>query len=168
MKPRDLIWGALLAALSFMIPVYFGGILTIPIPPFTATLASHVPVMISMLLGPWVAVLVGLGSAFGFLLKLGPVIAARAAMHAIFGLVGALLIRRGRPFWEALAVTAPIHAGLEALIVLPFGFTLAKAGAVVFVGTFMHHIVDSVIAVTVARLVGLTSKGKIAARVAHV
>ncbi|HHY98346.1 MAG TPA: ECF transporter S component [Firmicutes bacterium] len=160
MKSRELIWGALLAALSFMIPVYFGGLLTVPIPPFTATLASHVPVMISMLLGPWVAIMVGLGSAFGFLLKLGPVIAARAAMHAIFGLVGAMMIRRGRTFAEALAVTAPIHAGLEALIVLPFGFTLVKAGSVVFVGTFLHHIADSLISLTVARIVGLTGKKK--------
>ena len=40
----------------------------------------------------------------------------------------------------------PIHALGEALIVLPFGFTLQKAGMVVGIGSALHHGVDSLIA----------------------
>lgn len=155
MKVREIVWGALLTALALLIPLAFGGVLGVVIPPFSATITSHVPSMISMLFGPWVAVMVGLGSAFGFLLKLGPVVAARAAVHAVWGGVGAVLIRRGRPFWEVLLWMLPLHAGLEALIVLPFGFTLEKAGLVVGIGTALHHIVDALIALVIARAASL-------------
>ncbi len=155
MGTKQLVFGALLTALSLLIPLAFGGFLGVVLPPFSATLASHVPVMISMLLGPWVAILVGAGSALGFFVKLGPVIAARAAMHALFAGAGAVMVRRGMPFWQALAWTLPIHALSEALIVLPFGFSLWKAGVVVGVGTALHHTVDAAIALVIVRAVGL-------------
>lgn len=98
MRARDLVYGALLTALSLVIPLAFGNYLRIYLPPFSATLASHVPAMLAMLISPAAAVLVGLGSALGFLVAMGPVIAARAAVHAFFGLAGALLIRRGLSF----------------------------------------------------------------------
>ncbi|HHY31701.1 MAG TPA: ECF transporter S component [Firmicutes bacterium] len=158
MGTRELVFGALLVALALVIPLAFGGFLGVVVPPFSATLASHVPVMISMLLGPWTAVLVGLGSALGFLVKLGPVIAARAAMHAVFAGAGAVLVKRGLPFWKALAWTLPVHAFTEALIVLPFGFTLERAGIVVGLGTALHHLVDAVIALAVVRAVGLAQR----------
>lgn len=159
MKTKELAWGALLIALALLIPLAFGGVLGVVIPPFSATLASHVPSMISMLFGPWVAVMVGLGSSFGFLLKLGPVIAARAAVHAVWGGVGAVLARRGMPLWMALLWILPIHALGEALIVLPFGFPLAKAGLVVGLGTALHHIVDSIITLGVVRAARLIPRG---------
>lgn len=156
MKTRELVVTALLAALSLVIPLALGGFLTITVPPFTATVASHVPVMLAMLVSPTSAFMVGLASALGFFIKFGaPVVAARALMHALFGLTGALLIRRGSSFSSALLVTWPLHAFLEALIVLPFGFTLAKAGLVVGIGTALHHLIDSVIALAVNRLVVL-------------
>ncbi len=158
MGTRQVVLGALLTALSLLIPLAFGGFLGIVIPPFSATLASHVPVMISMLLGPWVAILVGAGSALGFFVKLGPVIAARAGMHALFAGAGAVMIKRGMPFWRALLWTLPIHAFSEALIVLPFGFGLGKAGLVVGVGTAMHHAVDTLIALAVVQAVGLLQR----------
>ncbi|MBC7083611.1 MAG: ECF transporter S component [Firmicutes bacterium] len=158
MGAKQVVFGALLTALALVIPLAFGGFLGVVIPPFSATLASHVPVMISMLLGPCVAVLVGAGSALGFLVKLGPVIAARAAMHAVFAAVGAVLVRRGMPFWRALLWTLPVHAFTEALIVLPFGFTLQKAGVVVGLGTAMHHLVDTGIALAVVKAVGLAQR----------
>ena len=95
MKTRDLVISALLTALAILIPVAFGGYLRVYIPPFSATLASHVPSMLAMLISPWAAVMVGLGSAFGFLLMLGPVIAARALIHVAFGVTGAYLIKKG-------------------------------------------------------------------------
>lgn len=145
MRARDLVYGALLTALSLIIPLAFGSYLRIYLPPFSATLASHLPVMLAMLVSPAVAVLVGAGSALGFLLVLGPVIAARAAVHILVGLVGALLIRRGRTFLAALLATAPIHALGEALVVLPFGFTSYQAVIIVGVGTLLHHAADALI-----------------------
>jgi len=154
---RDLAFGALLIALSLAIPLAFGGVLGVSIPPFTATVASHVPLMLAMVVSPPVAVLVGAGSALGFLLRLGPVIGARAAMHIPVGYAGALLVKSGRPYPVALYAVLPLHAALEALIVLPFGFSLYRAGVVVGIGTALHHVVDAAIAIAVVRL--LTSMG---------
>ena len=128
------------------------------IPPFSATLASHLPVMIAMLISPYVALMVGLGSALGFLIKLGPVIAARAAVHAVFGVAGAVAIRKGLSFGQALMLTLPIHAIGEALIVLPFGFSLQKAGLVVGVGTALHHLIDAAISLAVVVSIGLMQR----------
>jgi niacin transporter len=147
MKVKQIVSGALLTALSLLIPIAFGGYLKIYIPPFSATLASHVPSMISMLIGPTAAVMVGLGSSLGFLLILGPHVAARAFIHVIFGLVGALLIKKGLSFEKALILTSPIHALGEALVVLPFGFNLYTAFMVVGIGTLLHHLIDSAISV---------------------
>lgn len=155
-KTRELVIAALFAALAMVVPMAFGGILTLVIPPFTATVASHVPVMLAMGVSPFVAAMSGLGSALGFFLRLGqPVIAARAAVHVLFGLAGALLVRRGWRLGWALLAVLPLHALGEALIVLPFGWTLAKAGIVVGVGTALHHLLDSLITLAVARLVTL-------------
>ncbi|MGE5554550.1 MAG: ECF transporter S component [Betaproteobacteria bacterium] len=156
MKTKELVTAALLAALAMVIPLALGGVLTVAIEPFTATLASHVPVLLAMQVSPFAAAMSGLGSALGFFLRLGsPVVAARAAFHAVFALAGALLIRRGFSLGLALFLTLPLHALGEALIVLPFGWTLAKAGLVVALGTALHHLVDSVITLAVARLIAL-------------
>ncbi|ADH60339.1 conserved hypothetical protein [Thermoanaerobacter mathranii subsp. mathranii str. A3] len=149
MKTREITIGGLLAALALVIPLAFGGVLGIVIPPFSATLASHVPVMLAILISPATAVFVGVVSAIGFLIKLGPVIAARAAVHAVFGYVGAKMMQRRYSFPVALAVTLPIHAVLEAIVVMPFGFDFYKAFVVVGVGTILHHTIDSVIALVV-------------------
>lgn len=152
MKTKDLVVAGILTAFSIIIPLWFGGVLGINIPPFSATVASHVPVMLAMAINPLVAVVVGFGSALGFLLKGLPiVIAARAAMHPLFALVGALLIKRGLSFTGALAITWPIHAVLEALVVLLFGFDIYTAFVVVGIGTALHHVIDSAISVAVYR-----------------
>jgi niacin transporter len=158
MRTKELVYGALLTALALLIPLAFGGFLSIMIPPFSATLASHLPVMIAMLISPQVAIMVGLGSSLGFLIKLGPIIAARAAIHAIFGAVGAIIVKRGFSFGTALLITLPVHAVGEALIVLPFGFSLQKAGLVIGVGTALHHLIDAAIAVTIVVSIGLVQK----------
>ncbi|SHF61442.1 niacin transporter [Caldanaerobius fijiensis DSM 17918] len=149
MKAREITIGGLLTALSILIPLAFGGVLGIVIPPFSATLASHVPVMLAMLISPSTAVFVGIGSAIGFLIKLGPIIAARAAVHAAFGYVGAKMIQKGYSFPVALAAILPIHAVLEAVVVMPFGFDFYKAFVVIGIGTMIHHTIDSLIAIAV-------------------
>jgi niacin transporter len=148
---KNLVIGALLTALSIIIAVYLGAYLKILIPPFSATLASHVPTMVAFLISPQVAVMVGLGSALGFLIILGPVVAARAAIHAVFGFMGAYLVKKGVSFEKALFLTAPVHALGEALIVLPFGFDLYTAFVIVGIGTLLHHAMDSVLAIIFVR-----------------
>lgn len=144
--------GSLLMALSLMIPMLFGGVLSLTIGPFTATAASHVPVFISMLFGPAIAGIVGLGSAIGFFFRLGPIVGLRAAMHIPLGIIGANLYRNKISYPLVLGLTAPIHALMEALLVLLFGFSLQQAGFAVGLGTLVHHTVDSALAIVSWRL----------------
>jgi len=153
MNTKSLVTGALLTALSIIIPISFGAYLKIYMPPFSATLASHVPTMLAFLISPTVAVMVGLGSALGFLIMLGPVIAGRAVIHAVFGLVGALLVKKGMSFEKALILTAPIHAVGEILVVMAFGFDLYTAFVVIGIGTIIHHLLDSAISVVLVKTV---------------
>ncbi|MEG1415443.1 MAG: ECF transporter S component [Clostridium sp.] len=145
MKTKNLVITALLMAFAIIIPVAFGGFLRIIIPPFSATLASHVPIFLSMFLGPIPAIIVALGSSIGFLISFpDPVIAARALMHVGVVLVGATLLKRGVGYWKVMIITAPIHGILESLIVIPFvGFDLYQAFIVVGIGAMIHHMVDA-------------------------
>ena len=158
MKTKELVIGAMLSAFSLIIPLVFGQTLSIQIPPFSATLAAHVPTMLAFLISPLAAVMVGIVSAFGFLITKGPVIAARALTHAVFGGVGAYLVKKGMSLTKALIITAPIHALLEALVVLPFGFTLYKGFVIVGVGTLIHHTIDSVITIIIAKMLLKSNK----------
>lgn len=149
---KKLTYTALLTAWVIIIPIYFKG-LQIVIPPFTATITAHVPVFLAMLLGPEAAVMVALGSALGFFISAPIVVAARALMHVAVAFVGAMMIKKGKSFTAALIVTAPIHAILEALVVIPFGYTMYKVLIVVGVGTLLHHTVDAVISVVLVRAI---------------
>lgn len=150
-KVQELLYGSLLAALAILIPTAFGGWLQIYIPPFSATLGSHVPTVIAMFISPWVAALVGVGSAFGFMITLGPVIALRAAVHIVVGVFGAKLVQKGYKSWMVLLLTAIPHALGEAIVVIPFGFDLYSALVVVGIGTFFHHGVDFSIGLVLKR-----------------
>lgn len=153
MKTRELTIGALLSAMALLIPLAFGSFLMISIPPFTATIMSHVPLFLAMLVSPMVAVMVGLVSALGFLIKLGPVIALRALMHAVVGYIGATAIKKGYNYTYALGISMPFHALLEGIVVIPFyGFNIYKIFVVVALGTAIHHTIDSVIAVFIAEI----------------
>ncbi len=147
-----MIYTALLTAISIIIPLYFG-FLRVYIPPFSATIASHVPLFIAMLISPGVAVAVGIGSAIGFSLTATPfVITARAAMHTFVGGVGGYLVKKKVPFKYVILITAPIHALLEALVVIPFGFSFTNALIVVGIGTVVHHLVDGTISYALAKV----------------
>jgi niacin transporter len=152
---KKLTYAALLTALAIIIPINFG-FLKIQIPPFTATLASHVPLFLSMLLGPWVAITVGLGSALGFLITSPAVVAARAFMHVFVGLAGAILIKKKVSLTKVIFITAPIHGILEAIAVIPFGFTVYKILVVIGVGSMIHHLVDGAIALVLIKALSKT------------
>ena len=149
---RQVVLGGLLTALALMIPIFFRGTLQVMIGPhFSATLASHVPSMLAMWLGPTTAVMVGLGATAGFFLTLGPVVAARAFTHVPFAAVGALLLRRGWAPWAALLAVLPIHAVGEALVVWAASGTPWQ-GWVTGVGTAVHHLMDAALTLAVVQL----------------
>ena len=142
MNTKKLTLAALLTSLAIIIP--FAVFFKVIIPPFSATIGSHVPMFISMLLGPEVAIMVGLGSALGFFLNLGPVVGARAFMHVFVGVIGAKLIKKGMSFGKVSILTAPVHGLLEALIVIPFiGFDVYNLLVITAVGTMLHHGADA-------------------------
>lgn len=152
METKEMIYGAILTSLSLIIPIAFGGLLGVTLPPFSATLASHLPLMLSIAISPLTAFTVGLGSTIGFLIKLGPIVAARASSHILFGVLGAILYKRGMGLLKVLLLMLPIHAFAEALLVIPFGFSLYNAGVVIGVGTGIHHLIDTLITIFISTL----------------
>jgi niacin transporter len=140
--------GAVLTALAIIIPIQFG-FLKVIIPPFTATLASHVPMFLAMFISPTVALMVGIGSTLGFVLTSPLYVAARAASHIVVGYAGAVMVKRGFSMFAAFAYTLPIHAALEAIAVIPFGWTAYKVLVVTGVGTALHHTADAIIATAI-------------------
>lgn len=144
-KIRKMVLAALLTAIAIIIPIQFG-FLRVVFGPFTATLGSHIPMMIAMLVSPMVALVVGVGSAVGFMITTGaPVIALRALMHAPVGFIGAKIVAKDKNFKKALLITAPIHGVLEAIVVAFLGFDISFILITVAVGTVIHHGVDSII-----------------------
>ena len=148
-KIKKMVFAAVLTAIAIIIPTQFG-FLKITIGPFTATIASHIPMFLAMLISPEVAIFVGVGSALGFFVTTPLVVAARAAMHIIVGFVGALIINKTKDFKKAIAFTAPIHGILEGLVVIPFGFSVYQFIVVVAVGTILHHFVDGALSYALA------------------
>ncbi len=153
MRSIDIAVAAVFSALALAIPLFLRGILQIVIPEigYSATLASHVPVMLSIWFGPLVTVLVGTASTLGFLATLGPVVGARAATHIVWGVAAAFAVKKGMSFPKALFLVAlPIHAILEGLVVIPFG--IPWQGALInIVGAAIHHAIDSTISILVLK-----------------
>lgn len=154
---KKLTYSGLLTALAIVIPLTFG-FLKFQFGPFSATLASHVPMFLAMFLGPFAAVIVGIGSALGFLISAPAVVAARAFTHTFVGLAGAVMLKKGASFGTVVAVTGPIHAVLEAIAVIPFGFTMYKVLVVVGAGTLVHHTVDGLITIGLVKVLAKNLK----------
>lgn len=146
-KVKEMTYAGLLTALAIIIPVQFG-FLRIVVPPFTATLAAHVPMMLAMLISPMVAVIVGVGSTLGFLMSgLAMPVVLRAATHIVVGYIGAKIIIRNKSYVKAAIITAPIHGLLEMIVVIPFiGMDAYQLFVVTAIGGILHHSADSVIA----------------------
>lgn len=154
-RTRELVLSGLLTALALIIPMLFRGTpLQIYIPPLSATLASHVPSMLAMFISPMTALIVGLGSTFGFLITTDPIIAARAFSHVLFGVAGAYLYRRGWQIWPVMLAVLPIHAVAEALAVYAFawsGVPVAASGLWVGGITVAHHLADGFLTWAIVR-----------------
>lgn len=160
---RKLTFTALLTAFAIIIPLYFGFLRVVIPPVFSATLGSHVPVFLAMFLGPGAAIVVGVGSAFGFLIALGPYIAARAFMHVFVGIAGAYLLKKGVSFRKVVMITAPLHGILEGLSTIPFmgvkGFTISYVVLTVGIGTVIHHVADGAISGLLIQALGKSGQG---------
>lgn len=143
-KVRQMVYASLLTALAIIIPIQFG-FLKVYIPPFSATIASHVPMFIAILISPMVAIVTGIGSTLGFLIAGMPMpIVLRAATHIIVGYAGAKFIQKNKSYLKMSLFTSVIHGGLEALVVIPFiGFDIYQLLIVTGVGAILHHFVDS-------------------------
>ncbi|NLM35543.1 MAG: ECF transporter S component [Clostridiales bacterium] len=142
-KVKKLTETALLIALTIIIPMYLP---KIPIgPAFTMTPASHVPMFLSMFLGPTAAAMVGIGSTIGFQMAGTPSpVVARASMHIIVGVFGAYLLKKNVSYIKVALITAPLHGLAEALVIIPLvGFNANSY--IVAVGTMIHHCVDVII-----------------------
>lgn len=159
MNTKKLSITALLTSLAIIIP--FAVFFKVIIPPFSATLGSHVPMFISMLLGPEVAIMVGLGSALGFFLNLGPLIGARALMHVFVGLAGAKLVKKGMSFKMISLITAPLHGILEVLVIMPFvSFDVYNLLVITGIGTVLHHCADAFISYVLVNILEKSSVAK--------
>lgn len=143
---------AVFTALALAIPLFFQGTLQIFIPTigYSATLASHVPVMLSTLFGPIVSTIVASAAAIGFTATLGPIVGARAATHIIWGIATAIALKKGMSFSKALFIIAlPMHALLEGavvLIIVPW-----EAALLTVAGTAIHHTIDAIIAIVILK-----------------
>ena len=153
-KTKKMVYAALLTALAIIIPIQFS-FLRVYIPPFSATLAAHVPMFIAMLISPEVAIVVGIGSTFGFLLTgLDMVVVFRAATHILVGYIGAKIIEKNRNYSMAAIITAPIHGLAEMLVAIPFiGLDMYQLLVVTCLCGMIHHAIDAVIAGAIVKAV---------------
>lgn len=151
---KQMVYAALLTALAIIIPVQFG-FLRVYIPPFSATLAAHVPMFIAMFISPMVTIVVGVGSTIGFVFAgLGMPVVLRAATHILVGYVGAKIINKSNNFTKAALITAPLHGLAEMIVVIPFvGFDLYQLLIVTCVCGMIHHGVDAVISYFISQSV---------------
>ncbi|PRR83389.1 ECF transporter S component [Clostridium vincentii] len=151
-RTKQMVYAALLTALAIIIPIQFS-FLRVYFPPFSATLASHVPMFMAMFISPFVAIIVGVGSTLGFFLTGLPLpIVVRAATHILVGYIGAKIIQKNKNYVKAVVITAPIHGLAEALVVIPFvGFADYKF--LVFMAGFIiiHHTVDAIISFVIIK-----------------
>jgi niacin transporter len=151
----DLAFGAVMAALALVIPLVFRGTplqIYLPFLGYSATLASHVPEMLSVLAGPVMAFAVGVASALGFLVTLSPVVGLRAFTHGIWGGLASFAYRRGWSFLKVMIIIAlPIHALGEGAVVMAFGFPV-QAQLVTIAGTAIHHLIDLAISMVILRI----------------
>ena len=158
---KNMVITALLIAFGIIIPTAFG-FLRITLPPaFTATLTAHVPIFIAMFISPLSALLTAIGTALGFFFcGTPPVVAARAASHIVFALVGAFMISRKCSILLCGVITMLLHALFEALVAYAFlalGWTSAAdttawvTAYTTGIGTLIHHALDYIIAIIVIK-----------------
>ncbi|MGI6031594.1 MAG: hypothetical protein ACOX7F_08850 [Eubacteriales bacterium] len=163
-KTHQLVICGILVALGTLIPMVMP--VRIPFGPYTATLASHVPILLAAFLSMPITIGTAIGTTLGFILGgFAPVVVWRAASHIFFALFMALLFQKlgTRSFGKVLLIAlagSVIHAIAE-VAVIAVDFSIAGVGqqvvngqsytiqlflAVTFLGTIAHHCMDFAIA----------------------
>ncbi len=159
-KTKEITLTALLTALAIVIPMVMP--VKVVMPPFTATLASHTPLMIAMFISPIAAIFATIGSAIGFLFTFSPIVAVRALMHILFTVAGAWMIQRKRNPILVIAITLVLHSLSDMVTVyLAADFfhmsalldknSMGYVQAWIGIGTSIHHIVDFAIAYVILK-----------------
>ncbi|MDL2253473.1 hypothetical protein LJC49_05285 [Ruminococcaceae bacterium OttesenSCG-928-I18] len=161
---------ALLIAVGIVIPMFSP--VKIILEPASFTLASHVPIILSMFISPLVAVAVTIGTTLGFFLGGFPlVVVLRAASHIVFAFFGALYLQKNpgilyswpKLFTFSFAIAA-VHAVCEVFVVSMFyaaggmgglyyqqGFFISVM-LLVGIGTIVHSMVDFAISIVVLKV----------------
>lgn len=156
---KKMIISALLTAIAVIIPLQFG-FLKINFGPFTATVASHVPMFIAMIISPKVGIVVGIGSTLAFAMTSPLVVAVRAASHIIVGYVGGRLFRKYKTLKMPTLITAPIHGILEGLALIPFGIDTWTIILITIFGTIIHHFIDAFISFIIIKSMANSKNNK--------
>ncbi|WP_071131092.1 hypothetical protein [Enterococcus timonensis] len=165
---------ALLIALGILIPFVMP---RITVGPASFTLASHVPVFLAMFISPFSAVVVSIGTAFGFFMTSTPIIAMRAASHLIFAVIGAYYLKKNpqivfepKKFLVFNLVIGVIHSAVELVVIAVF-FTMGNMPQTYYdqgffmsiillmgLGGFVHSFVDYSIAFYIAKTLAKSLK----------
>jgi niacin transporter len=153
LKTKELTIASLMTALSIMIPLFMP---RLEIPPFSATFASHVPIIITMFISPVAALFTAIGSCVGFTISLGnPFITARAFTHIVFAVFGAYLIKKRYNLVLILLLTMIVHSFFEAFVAVPIirfvfpALPVKTTTNIVLYGTMIHHCIDFIIAIII-------------------
>lgn len=167
---QRLTYSAILIALGILIPMIMP--VRLVLGPATYTLASHVPIFLSMFISPGVAVLVALGTAFGFFMTSPFIVALRALSHVVFAFLGAWYLEKHpsvvlnqKHFLGFNITIGLIHAFFETVVVLAFMLTgqidkmaLGTLVLMLGVGGFAHSMVDGFLAYTISQQIGYRFK----------
>ena len=165
-KTQFMTMTALLTAIAILIPIVMP--FKIVIPPASYTLGSHIPIFIAMFLSPLMAAFVIIASSLGFLMAgYPPVIVLRAFSHIVFGILGALYLKKfpetldkPKASWIFNFVLGVVHAIAEVLACIIFyatsGTNVENMFYVLFVlvgfGTIIHSMVDYTLALAVYKV----------------
>lgn len=147
-RMKEMTITGLLTALAIVLPMFMP---KVTIPPFTMTLASHVPSILAMFISPFAVIFVGLGNAIGFM-SLGPIVVSRALTHILFGLIGYYLVKKDWNYILIGIITLFFHGLFEAIVTALFSASLLADGKAVMpavltalFGTWVHHAMDYII-----------------------
>lgn len=164
----QLVLAGVLCAIGLVVPMVMPKVI---IGPMSFTLGAHVAIFLAI--SPKVTAAVCLGTTMGFFVTTPLIIAARAATHIIFALVGALIIRRYPNIMESFVAGIGLNLGLavlhalgEVLVVAPFFFSgymftleqlsngfIMSVIVLVGAGTVLHSVMDCSISVLLWKFV---------------
>lgn len=166
----QLVLAGVLCAIGLVVPMVMPKVI---IGPMSFTLGAHVAIFLAMFISPKVAAAVCLGTTMGFFVTTPLIIAARAATHIIFALVGSLIIKRYPNIMESFVAGIGLNLGLavlhalgEVLVVAPFFFSsymftpeqlsngfVMSVIVLVGAGTVLHSVMDCSISVLLWKFV---------------